>query len=282
MTQKDFSTVGLDPTELSTEDFIITLFCKVDDVCLSDYAMRNELKHPQGKLYPSEIITLGMLYSLKGGSQRGFYRWLKRDYRHLFPKLPERTRLFRSLAAHHLWSERFMARPTVLGVCDTYGIELIHPLRAGRSAQQLGKKGLSNHRWIVGVKFAALLNQWGLIVDWDWATANVHDSTFHPLIRQYDNCMIVLGDSNFHAAQNDPLNLKIAARGQWNERMIVETFYSMLHHVCHLKQASQRTRKYLGARLAYTAALFNTLKQWDGLNFDEKGVLHTSIARFAL
>lgn len=64
--------------------------------------------------------------------------------------------------------------------------------------------------------------------------------------------------------------------------MIIETFNSMVQNVCHLKHASQRVGRYLGARLAYTVALFNTLKLWDGLNFDEHGVLHTSIARFAL
>jgi hypothetical protein len=35
---------------------------------------------------------------------------------------------------------------------DTYGIELIHPMREGRSPQHIGRKGLSNHRWIVGGK----------------------------------------------------------------------------------------------------------------------------------
>ena len=66
--------------------------------------------------------------------------------------------------------------PTVLGVIDTYGIELIHPIREGRSPQQIGRKGLSNHRWIVGGKLCLLLNQWGLIVGWACATANVADS----------------------------------------------------------------------------------------------------------
>jgi hypothetical protein len=31
----------------------------------------------------------------------------------------------------------------VLGGIDTYGIELIHPMREGRSPQQIGRKGLS-------------------------------------------------------------------------------------------------------------------------------------------
>ena len=69
-----------------------------------------------------------------------------RDYRPLFPRLPERTRLFRLLKTHHNWTQVFLAAPTVLGGIDTYGIELLHPMREGRSPQQIGRKGLSNHR----------------------------------------------------------------------------------------------------------------------------------------
>ena len=45
-----------------------------------------------------------------------------------------------------------MAEPTLLSVTDTCGIELIHPRREGRSAQQIRPKGKSNGRWIVGAK----------------------------------------------------------------------------------------------------------------------------------
>jgi hypothetical protein len=70
------------------------------------------------------------------------------------------------LKTHQDWTQAFLAAPTVLGVIATYGIELIHPMREGRSPQQIGRKGLSNHRWMVGGKFCLLLNQWGLVVGW--------------------------------------------------------------------------------------------------------------------
>ena len=47
------------------------------------------------------------------------------------------------------------------GVIDTYGLERMHPIREGRSPQQIGRQGLSNHRWIVGGKLCQLLNQYG-------------------------------------------------------------------------------------------------------------------------
>ena len=171
---------------MSTVEFITVLFFEVDE------QLRAIPKHPEAHLWPSEVVTLGLLHALKGVGNRPFYRWLTRDYRTLFPRLPERTRLFRLLKTHQDWTTAFLAAPTVLGVIDTYGIELIHPMREGRSPQQIGRKGLSNHRWIVGGKLCLVLNQWGLIVGWACATAHVADNTFQWLIRQVDGRMIVL------------------------------------------------------------------------------------------
>jgi hypothetical protein len=50
-----------------------------------------------------------------------------------------------------------LAAPTVLGGIATYGIALIHPMRAGRSPQQIGRTGLSNNRWMIGGKLCLLL-----------------------------------------------------------------------------------------------------------------------------
>jgi hypothetical protein len=60
---------------MTTEDIIINIFCRVDD------SMPEIPKHSQAKLYPSELVTIGILFALKGGFFRAFYRWLKRDVR---------------------------------------------------------------------------------------------------------------------------------------------------------------------------------------------------------
>ncbi len=99
---------------MTTEDFITALFCRVDDVMQHEHQVP---QHPQAKLAPSEVVTLGLLYALKGRGQRAFYRWAWRDLKPLFPHLPERTRLFRLLAAHYDWTQLFLAAPTVLGIC---------------------------------------------------------------------------------------------------------------------------------------------------------------------
>ncbi len=102
----------------TTIEFITALFCQVDD------HLPGLPKHPEAHLSPSEVVTLGLLHARKGGGNRPFSRWLTRDYRALFPRLPERTRLFRLFATHQDWTRVFLAAPTVLGVIDTYGIEV--------------------------------------------------------------------------------------------------------------------------------------------------------------
>ena len=260
----------------TTIDFITALFCQVDD------QLSSLPKHPEAHLWPSEVVTLGLLHALKGVGNRAFYRWLTHDYRPLFPRLPERTRLFRLLKTHQDWTRAFLAAPTVLGVIDTYGIELLHPMREGRSPQQIGRKGVSNHRWIVGGKLCLLLNQWGLIVGWACATANVADNTFQWLIQQVDGRMIVLSDTGFHAAEGDPSNLKLCQRGAWEDRMLVETVLSMLTLVCHLKKVMHRGWAYFQARLAFTMAACNVLVQWHGLRPYASGFVPLSIAEFSL
>jgi hypothetical protein len=176
---------------MTTEDLIILIFCAVDD------EMGDVPRHPQARLYPSELVTIGRLFALKGGHFRAFYRWLSRDYAALFAGMPEHTRLQRLLQTHQDWSRRLLAAPTFFTVIDSYPIELLFPIRAGRSHQQVGKKGKDKGRWSVGVKLCWILNNQGQVVDWDWATMNVHDQHFHPLIERFTGCTIMLADWGF-------------------------------------------------------------------------------------
>lgn len=261
---------------MTTVDFITALFYEVDE------QMRAMPKHPEARLWPSEVVTLGLLHALKGVGNRAFYRWLTRDYRGLFPRLPERTRLFRLFMTHQDWTQAFLAAPTVLGVIDTYGIELIHPIREGRSPQQIGRTGVSHHRWIGGGTLCLGLNQWGLVVAWACATAHVAANTFQWLIRQCEERMIVLSDSAFHAAAGDPSNLTLCQHDEWQDRLLVETVLSMLTLVTHFKKVMHRVWEYFHARLAFTMAAFNVLVQWYGLRPNASGFVPLSMAEFSL
>jgi hypothetical protein len=54
---------------MTTQDCIISLFCQVDD------AMTDVPKRPDAKLYPSEIVTLALVF---GPQRRGQSRLLSR------------------------------------------------------------------------------------------------------------------------------------------------------------------------------------------------------------
>ncbi|MEO1286717.1 MAG: transposase [Chloroflexota bacterium] len=176
-----------------------------------------------------------------------------------------------------------MAKPSLIGLIDSFGIELIHPRREGRSDQQIGRKGLSNRRWIVGGKLCVLLNHLGLVVDWDGDTANVYDgSAFQEMVDKVADEMLVFGDPHFVKKDWHPTNLKPCKRGEWNSRMLVETFLSMLTVICHFKHLTHRVWAYFEMRLAYTMTMFNILVQWHGLQPDNDGFVRLSIAEFSL
>ena len=117
---------------------------------------------------------------------------------------------------------------------------------------------------------------------WACDTANVADNTFQWLIRQVDGRMIVLSDTGFHAAEGDPANLKLCQRGEWQDRLWVETVLSMLTLVCHFKRVMHRVWAYFHARLAFTMAAFNVLVQWHGLQPNMYGFVPLSMAEFSL
>lgn len=261
---------------MTTEDIIIHIFIEVDD------QMPEIAKHSQAKLYPSELVTIGTLFALKGRGFRAFYRWLKRDYDALFAGLPERTRLQRLLKVHQDWCEALLADPSFFTVVDSYPIELLFPIRQGRSEQQVGKKGRDKGRWSVGIKFCWLLNDLGQVVGWDWAGMNEHDQTFHPLIECFDGQTIVLSDLGFRAAKGIPENLKLCPKGTWNERMIVETALSMVTVICELKRIRHRLASYIEMRLAFVSAMFNVLLRLFHKLHPEADPFQMSIAEFSL
>ena len=238
---------------MPTDEIIIRLFCMVDD------QLGHVNKRSDAHLYASEIVTIGLLFSLKGGRFRAFYRWLRANYRVWFPTLPERTRLQRLLRDYAGLALDFLAEPSFFTVVDTYRIELIHPRREGRSKRQIGKKGVSNGRWIIGIKLAWLINDDGEVVDWTWDTANEPDNVFRPLATSYEGETITLADLGLREKDAKPSNIKLCERGSWNERFTIETNLSWVTELFHAKKLYHRVKSHLEARLWYLAALINCL-----------------------
>jgi hypothetical protein len=153
----------------------------------------------------------------------------------------------------------FWADSTFFTVIASYGSELIHPIHEGRSPRQIGKKGKSHWRWIVGMKLCWWINDRGEVVGWAWDTAHIHAPTFLPLVAAHDGGTLVLADVGFHCAEGLPANLKLCPCGRWNEGMLVGTALSLVTRVCGLKKVFHCVLYSFRMRLTYVAALFNTL-----------------------
>ena len=194
-----------------------------------------------------------------------------------------RTRVFRLFNTHRALVELFTAEVSLLGVIESYGIELLHPRRDGHSDKQIGKKGKPNWRWIVGGKLCFVLNHLALIATWDCDTANVYDgSAFQHLVDQFQDEMLLFADTGFDTVDWQPTNLRLCHRGERNVRMVVETVLSMLTYVCHFKHMAHKSWEYFRSHLAYTMALFNLLVAWHGLAPDDSGFVYLSIADLGL
>lgn len=238
---------------MSAEGILLRLFLIVD-LQLADVKKRSD-----AHLYPSEIVTIGLMFALKGGKYRPFYRWLVANLGAWFPNLPEQSRLHRLLRDYGHYTDQFLKEPSFFTVIDTFGIELIHPRREGRTSHQLGKKGLSNGRWIVGIKLAWLVNDTGAVVDWSWDTANEPDNLFRETATQYDGQTITLSDLGFRKQDTPQQNLKYCEKGTWNERYQIESDFGFIESVCHSKKLYHREEQHLESRLGYLAALLNVL-----------------------
>jgi hypothetical protein len=195
----------------------------------------------------------------------------------LFPRLPDRTRLFRLFRS---WCQRFLAGPTLFGVADSFGVEILNTLRLGRSA----RRGKCGRRWIAGVKLGVVCNSRGEVCAWDADLAMAYDAdAFGHLIERYEGRMIVPADCNFHKSpfhrkdDPDPPNLKVCPRGRWEQRRRVETVLPVLGGAaCALKRVTERCWANLMAHLGAAVAAFNLLVGW----FPDQPQL--AVARFSL
>lgn len=238
---------------LQEDDIILYLLTAIVEVL-----GKNDKKHPLGKLYLSEIILCGVLFALKGGSFRRFHSWIKR--RKLF-NLPERSRLVRLLIKHRKFCNIFLSSETFFNVIDSFGVEIIHPIREGRSeqSQRVSKKGKSNHRWIIGRKINIAINGDLEIVDYQDETANVCDNTFDISYEEKEDC-IYLTDNGYRRQAiygGTPTNFKICRSDSWNERMWIERLFSLWTRICDMKHSFHRSIKGFQAKSAYLIALTN-------------------------
>ena len=155
---------------------------------------------------------------------------------------------------------------------------MVHPNR--EEENQVGKKGISNHRWIIGVKVVVVLNNLGRIVDWMWDSANTHDNNFEELTQRVK--MGLLGDKGFHKKEGDTENLVICSRGEKNVRMLIETVFSQMCRLFNLKHISEQSADYVEMHLGFALSAFNLLVDWESKPKRNKKITTVAFPKFAL
>ena len=63
--------------------------------------------------------------------------------------------------------------------------------------------------------------------------------------------MIIFTDGNFKKKEDNAENIVFCKKGELNDRMIVETVFSMINNLCNFKKVFHRKWRYLKSRVAY-------------------------------
>ncbi len=111
---------------------------------------------------------------------------------------------------------------------------------------------------------------------------NVYAQHVQPVVEPFSGQTMILADFGFRDPEGVPENLKICQKGTWNERMCLETVFSMLTSVWDWKRIRPRLAEYIQARLAYVIAMFNILLDLFHHLHPEADPFQMSIAQFAL
>jgi hypothetical protein len=83
---------------LDVDTFLTALYVITDDFCQSHRPKKRP--GPTASLSESEVLTLAIFARLcRFASERDFYRYAKRNLRHAFPTLPDRSKFNRCVGS---------------------------------------------------------------------------------------------------------------------------------------------------------------------------------------
>lgn len=199
------------------EDFILLVYTIIDDLYhqFVPYSVSQRRNVDTAKMSDSEIITLSICGELAGiDSENAWYSFVKRNYRHLFPRLCSRTRFNRTRRAllqvtellRQKLTHSFPIPTSRYFVIDSFPLPVCKFGRARycRSFRVDGAnygKCPSKKETYFGFKVHALITIEGYITAFEITPASVDDREGLRDFAENHLCLTVLGDKGYTGEQ---------------------------------------------------------------------------------
>ena len=202
-------------------DFIITIYCIVDDFCKKEFPCRSlRARGFDPKLSDSEVIMMEVVGEYLGfHNDKEIYKYFQRHWKTLFTTMPDRSNFARQAA--NLWKVKHalfehIQRPESdwLEIVDAIPVEVCKFIRAKRS--KLFKTTAAYGKWFgrtfFGFRVHIKITLKGMIRSFILAPSNIHEINFLEDLLEDDHDVWALGDKAYRSA---PLEAQL-----WHERKV--------------------------------------------------------------
>jgi hypothetical protein len=266
---------------MDLDDFIITVFCLVDEAVLRTTAgQRLRQRGPEPILADSEVLTMEVVGEYLGLEQdRALFAYFQHHYLHFFPALRTLHRTTFARQAANLWKlkervwQHLLARlphdPT-FAIIDSFPLPVCQFARAYRCRRFRGEAAFGKDTLVrqtfYGFRVHARLEWPGVITRFCLAPANAHELAALPALAEHTRGTLI-GDRNYWSpattaeCRRDGVELlapyrsaKRAPRPRWSAllsrvRYRIDTVFGQLVDRCAVKRVWARDLWHLCSRL---------------------------------
>lgn len=248
------------------EEFIILIFCYVDDQLKKFYPRIRSLGFPP-KFSDSEVITIetvGAFLSLE--TDKAIWSYFKQYWRHLFPHLPFRTTFTRQAA--NLWKIKQLLHRLLIQeigldsvhIVDGFPIPVCHFRRANRGSCFKGEAGYgrspSKRQLYFGFKGHLLFSASGVIENFILTPANTSEyAVLNDLTTGIEG--VLLGDKGYIGEKHKKL---LAERGISLQTPLKKNMKDPRSTL--FLEKIQRSRKIIESVISQLIYRFKLLKVW--------------------